>query len=186
MPAMQPPPPTGTTTRSGSAFELIKHLDGDRALAGHGAQVVEGRHQRGAGAFDVGERGLGGQVVGRSAHDQLDELAAVVADAVTLLFRRLGRHIDAAVDAQRPACVGEALRVVPRRRADHARGQLIVRQLHQQVVGATQLVRAHHLQVFALEVDAGSGRRGQPVAELQRGGGDHPGNSLRRSFDVGR
>ena len=137
---MQPPPPTGTTTRSGLGIELIEQLHGDGALPGHGAQVVVRRHHRGAGAFDVGDRGLGGQVVGRSAHDQLDELAAVRPDPVALLFRRLGRHVDATVHPQRPTGEREALRVISGRRAHHAGGQLLVRQLHQQVVGAAQLV----------------------------------------------
>ena len=112
---MHPPPPTGTTTRSGSSSSWLQDFDGDRALTGHGARVVERRHQRRAGALHVGERRLGGQVVGRSADDQLDELAAVVADAIALLLWRLGRDVDAAADTQRPARVGEALRVVARR-----------------------------------------------------------------------
>ena len=135
---------------------------------------------------DVVERSLGGQIVGRPAHDQLDELPAVVADPVTLLFGRLGGHIDAAVHAQRPARIREALRVVARRGAHHAGGPLLVGQLHQQVVGTAQLVGAHHLQVFAFEVDLRAGDRRQPIAELQRGRRDHRSDPLRRAVDVRR
>ena len=92
----------------------------------------------------------------------------VVADAVALLLRRLGRHVDPAVDAHRPARHREALRVIARRRAHHPGGDLLRGQLHQQVVGAAQLVRAHRLQVLALQVDLRAGDRRQPLAELQR------------------
>ncbi len=181
---------TATTHRDhhhvGLAIELLKHLDGDGALTSHGARVVVRRHQRGAGALDVSVRGLGGQIVGLSPHDQLDELAAVIADPVTLLDGRLGRHIDPAVHAQRPARIREALRVVACRRAHHAGRQLLVGQLDQQVIGAAQLVRAHDLQVFALEVDLRAGDRRQPIAELQRGGRDHGGDPLCRTVNVGR
>ena len=146
--------------------ELVEEFDGDRALAGHGARVVERWDQRRAGARHVSERGLGRQIVGRSADDQLDELPAVVADAVTLLLRRLGRDVDATANTKRSACEGEALRMVARRRAHHAGGQLLRRQLHEQVVGTAQLVGADGLQVFAFEVDAGPGCRGQPVGQL--------------------
>ena len=94
---------------------------------------------------------------------------AVVADAVALLLRRLGGHVHPAVDAHRPARHREALRVVARRRAHHAGGDLLVGQLHQQVVGAAQLVRADRLQVLALQVDRRAGGLRQPLAELQRG-----------------
>ena len=134
----------------------------------------------------VVERRLGRQIVGGSAHDQLNEFPAVVADPVALLSGRLGRHIHAAVHAQRPARIREALRVVTRRGAHHAGGNLLVGQLHQQVVGATQLVGAHDLQVFAFEVDLRAGDLRQPIAELQRGGRDHRSNPLRRVVNVSR
>ena len=38
----------------------------------------------------------------------LDEFTAVIADAVTLLLRRFGRHVDPPVDAHRPARHREA------------------------------------------------------------------------------
>ena len=79
---------------------MAQDFDGDRALAGHSARVVVRRNQRRSGALHVGERGLGRQVVGRSAHNQLDELPAVVADAVALLLRRLGRYVDAAANTE--------------------------------------------------------------------------------------
>jgi hypothetical protein len=106
--------------------ELIEHFDGNCALTGHGAWVVIRRHQRGAGALDVRQRRLGGQIVGRSTHDQFDELPAVVADPVALLFGRFDRHVDAAVHTEHPARVGETLRVIARRRAHHARGHLVI------------------------------------------------------------
>ena len=114
------------------------------------------------------------------------KLPAVVANPVALLFGRFGRHVDAAVHTQRPAGIGEALRMVARRRAHHAGGQLLVGQLHQQVVGAAQLVGAHDLQVFAFEVDRRAGDRRQPVAQLQRGGRDYRRDSLGRLVNVGR
>ena len=64
MPAMQPPPPTGHDHQVRLAVELVEEFDRDGALAGHRARVVVRRHQGGAGARDVLERGRGGLVVG--------------------------------------------------------------------------------------------------------------------------
>ena len=61
-----------------------------------------------------------------------------------------------------------------------------VGQLHQQVVRAAQLVRPDRLQVLALEVDRRAGDLRQPLAVLQRGAGDHAGNSLSGLVDVCR
>ena len=165
---MQPPPPTGTTTRSGSVPSWLRI---STAMVPWPAMVrgsSYGGHQRRPGAGDVVERRRGGQVVGRAADDQLDELAAVVADPVALLLGRLARHVHPAVHAHRPAGQRESLRVVARRGAHHPGAQLLVGQLLDQVVGTAQLVGPDGLQVFALEVDLGAGGRGQPVAVLQR------------------
>src|SRR5205807_2858270 len=80
------------------AVELIEYFHRDGALARHRAEIVVGRHQSGPGASDVIECGRSGHVVGLAAHDQLDELAAVVTDAVALLLRRLRGHIHPAVN----------------------------------------------------------------------------------------
>ena len=150
------------------AVELVENLGGDGALTGHRARIVVRRHQRRAGPRDVIERRGSGLVVRLADGDQLDEVPSVVADAVALLLRRLGGHVHPAMDAHRPARHREALRVVARRRAHHARGDLVVGQLHQQVVRAAQLVRPDRLQVLALQVDRRAGGLRQPLAELQR------------------
>ena len=168
------------------AVELIEQFDGDGALPGDRAGVVVRGNQGGAGARDVVERGGGGFVVGLPDGDQLDELAAVVADAVALLLRRLGGDVDPAADAHRSACHRETLRVVARRRAHHARGDLVGGELPQQVVGSAQLVRADRLEVFALQVHRRADGFRKPFAELQRGPRDHVGNSLSGRIDVGR
>ncbi len=115
----------------GFGAELFQDLHGDGALSGHRAEVVIGRYQRCAGAGDIGQRRFGGHVIGLAAHDQLDEVAAVIADPVALLLGRLRGNVDPAVDAHRPAGQRETLCVVTRRRAHHARGLLIRAQLHQ-------------------------------------------------------
>jgi len=138
------------------------------------------------GGRDVLERGLGGLVVGPADRDQLDELPAVVADPVPLLPRGLARDVDPAADPHRPARHREALGVVAGRRADHALGGLLARELHQQVVRTPQLVGTHRLQILALEIDACAGGLGQPFAELQRAAQHHTGNSLSGLVDVGR
>ncbi len=166
--------------------ELVENLRGDGALAGHRPRIVVGRHQRRTGARDVVERCRRGLVVGLADGDQLDEVASVIADAVALLLRRLRGHVHPAVDTHRPARHREALRVVARRRAHHACGDLVVGQLHQQVVRAAQLVRPDRLQVLALQIDRGAGGLRQPLAELQRAAGDHARNSLSGLIDVGR
>ena len=170
----------------GLAVELIKQFGGDGALARHRARIVVRRHQRGTRTRDVFERRLRGHVIGFSDGDQLDEVPAVITDAVALLLRRLDRDVHPAVDAHRPARQRETLGVIARRRTHHAGGDLGVGQLHQQVVGAAQLVGPHRLQVLALEIDPGAGRLREPVADLQRAARDDPGNSLSSLVDVGR
>jgi hypothetical protein len=116
------------------AVELLQNLRGDGALTGHCPGIVVRRYQRRTGLCDVVECRGRGLVVGLADHDQLDELAPVVADAVTLLLGRLARDVHAAVNLHRPARHREALRVVARRRAHHPGGDLVVGQLHQQIV----------------------------------------------------
>ena len=168
------------------ALELLEQLGGNGALPGHRARIVVRRHQGCAGARDILERGRRGVVVRGADGDELDVLAAVIADAVAFLLRRLDRHVDPAADPHRPARQRETLGVIARRRAHHTGGDLGLGQLHQQVVGAAQLVGPHGLQVFTLEENPGAGRCRQPFGELQRTACHHAGNSLNGPVDVGR
>jgi hypothetical protein len=92
-----------------------------------------------------------------TGHDQLDELTAVMPNTIAFLFRSLARHVDPTVDAHRSTGHCEPLRMIACRRAHDPGGDLFGRQLHQQVVGTAQLVRAHGLLVFALQVDVCAG-----------------------------
>ena len=125
MPLMQPPPPTGTITRSGSPSSWSSSSTAMVPCPAIVRRSSYGGTSVAPGARDVVERGGRRHVVGLAADDQLDELAAVVADPVALLLRRLGGYVDPAVDAHRPARQREALRVVARRRAHHSRGDLV-------------------------------------------------------------
>ena len=166
--------------------QLIEDLHGDGALPGDGPRIVVGRDQGRAGAGHIGDRGRGGVVVGGSADDHLDVLAAVIPDPVALLFRSLRRDVDASVHLHGPAGQRETLGVVTRRGADHTGSQFVVGELLEQVVGAAQLVGPHALQVLALEVDVGAGGLRQPVAVLQRGPGSEIGDPHGSLVNVGR
>ena len=186
IPAIHPPPPDRDDHQVRLIVELVEELHRDRALTRHRARIVVGRYQCGAGARDVLERGRGGFVVGLSDGDQLDVFAAVVANAVALLLREYSGDVDAPVDSHQAARHREPLRVIAGRRAHHACGDLLSGELPQQVVGATQFVGAHRLEILALQIHRRAGGFRKPLAELQRGLGDHVGNSLSGRIDVGR
>jgi len=93
-------------------------------------------------------------------------------------------NFDACIQASELACMqtlrdydtrisrnrqGQALRMVARRRGDHATGAFFVAQLGQLVVGAANLEREHRLQVFALEPDVVAQPLGELASVLQRG-----------------
>ena len=170
----------------GLVSELVEDLHGDGALPGHGAQIVIRRNQGRSGAGDIVERRGRGLVVGSAADDQLDELAAVIANPVALLLGRLSRDVHPAVNLHRAAGQREALSMISRRRAHHPGLQFVLAELLEQVVGAAHLVGPHALQVLALEIDLGAGDLRQPVAALQRGPQHDVGDPPRSRVDVGR
>lgn len=78
-------------------------------------------------------------------------------------------HDDGGFDAQHFRRQGQTLRMVARRRSDHATGTLFVSQLGEFVVGAANLEREHWLQIFALEPDVIAQPLGELASVLQRG-----------------
>ncbi len=165
--------------------QLIEHLPGDGALTRRGAGVVERRDHRRAGPRDVLRGRRGGRVEGVTRRDEFDERPAVRADPVPLLLRGPGGHVDPAPDPHRPARVGHALCVIAGTGRHHTRLAFRRGELRHDVVGAAQLVRAHAGEILALEIDVRPGEDGEPLAVLERCGGDDRGNSLRRGLDVG-
>ena len=149
--------------------DLAHQLDGDGALAGDRAHVVEGRDVDGAGALGVGERGRAGDVVRAALDDELDPALAERQDPLPLLARGVAGHVDPAVDAQPRAAPRQALAVVAGARADDAAGALGVGEPADQVVGAAHLVGAGQLAVLALEQHRCADDLAEPDAVLDLG-----------------
>ena len=91
-------------------------------------------------------------------------LAAKRTHRINLDLRRGDRHDDHGPRAQLARAQRHALRMIARRRADHAFFQLRRAQMSHLVVSPAQLEAEHRLLVFALEQH----RVPQPLAEIAR------------------
>ena len=163
--------------------ELLDDLHRHRALAGDRQGRVEGRNQGGAGLLGVRDRGVGGLVVGVADDHHLDCLATDHGDPVALLARRVPRQVDHTLDAEGGTGVGHALAVVAGTGADHPARLLDRVELGDHVVGASHLVGADDLQVFAFEPDVPGDPLREPLVAFQRRTDDHPGQASGRVLD---
>jgi len=129
--------------------------------------------------------GVGRVVEGVTHQDQLDLIPAVDPDPIALLPRRGPRQINGAVDVECPAGERHTLGMISSARADHPVDPFVGTQLRHQVEGAPQLVRPHHLQIFALEVDLRPGVVRQSGDPLEGGAAHHSGDAHRGLLHVG-
>ena len=164
--------------------QLLRGLEGDRALTGHDQRMVEGRDLHGAGAVGVVRRRLRGVVEGVADEHELDEVSSDRRDPLPLLPRRGAGHVDPAGHAQGAAGPRHALGMVARAGRDHAGLALNGVEGVQEQVGAAQLVGAHRLEVLALEPDRHPGQGAQPLAALERGASDCAAEPGRGLFDL--
>ena len=155
MPAARPPPPTGIRTVAASR-SLLRELEPDRSLAGDHARVLEGVHERRAGARDVLLRGRDSAFEARAR--QLD-LASVGARRLDLRHRRVLGHEDRGGDARLPRGPGDRLPVVAGARGHDARRALLRRERRDRVVRAADLEGARALEVLGLEQTVRPDRR---------------------------
>jgi hypothetical protein len=127
---------------------LLRELEADRPLAGDHALVLEGVHERRAGALDVRRRGRDGLL--EALAGQLGR-AAVGASGLDLGHRRVLRHEDRRGDARFPRRPGHRLPVVPRARRDDSGGALALAQGRDRVVRPADLEGAGALEVLRLQ-----------------------------------
>jgi hypothetical protein len=181
IPAIRPPPPTGTTMAS-DVGRLLEDLESHGALAGDHVDVVERMDEREAlarGDF-TGMRARLGQV--RAVQDDLGaELAAVG----HLDQRRENGHHDGRGNAEELRVIGDSLRVIAGGRGDHAASSLLRRQLQQGVARAALLEAAGALQVIELAVDMRAGELRQRNRFDARRVIDATGDAVAGSLDVG-
>ncbi|MET3961492.1 hypothetical protein ABIE44_001426 [Marmoricola sp. OAE513] len=169
----------------GSRTELVEDLEGDGALAGDRARVVERGDQGRTGLLGV-RHGCGeGVLVGVADDDHLDHGPADREDPLALLARGRTGHEDPTAGAEPVARESDSLRVVAGAGAHDTSFADLGVELHDEVVGAADLVGAHHLKVLALEPHLMTGGLGQPRAELQRGTCDDVGEPRSGGLDVG-
>ncbi len=154
--------------RIGRRRHLAQDFHADRALPGDDVGVVERMDERQLALRCDDQRVLVGVVEVVAVQHYV---AAEVEHGLDLDVRRGLRHHDHRGDA--PALRGQrdALRVVARRRADHAALRRLIVEVRDLVVGPAQLEREDRLQVLALEEDGIA----EPPAEAWRG--------LERGFD---
>ena len=156
-PEISPPPPIGTTkvSISGACSSISS---ADRALPGDDLRVVE-RVDEGQPLF-LGQLERAG--IGLVEHLAMQDHRGAMALGLHHLDRRgrLGHH-DRDRNAEPPAVIGEPLRMVARRRRDHA--ARAGRRVHQQqfVERAALLVGGGELEILELEIDVRAGQLGQ-------------------------
>ncbi len=134
--------------------EYVEELESDGSLAGDDPRVVERGHQRRTGLLGDRLRVPERRVVVVAL--ELD-VRAVVRGVRHLRERRVGRHHDRRRDVEQLGVVGDALRVVPGRRGDHAVGPRFDVEVHEEVARPALLEGARELQVLPLDPDVGAG-----------------------------
>ncbi|VVP47573.1 hypothetical protein PS732_05312 [Pseudomonas fluorescens] len=145
---------------------LAQNLHRHGALPGNGMRIVVRVDVDVAFFVDQFQR------VGQGFRERITvqhHFAATRTHAFDLDFRGGLGHDDGGFHTQHFRRQGQTLRMVARRRGDHATGALLVGQLGQLVVGAANLEGEHGLQVFALEPNVITQPLGELASILQRG-----------------
>jgi hypothetical protein len=127
---------------------LLQDLLADRALAGDHVRVVE-RVQEGQALLGLEDLGLGERLVEGVAVQH--HLGAAGPAGIDLDGGRGPRHHDHRPGAELGRGQRHALRVIARRGADHAAGDLVRAQARHLVVGAPQLEREDRLKILAFQ-----------------------------------
>ncbi len=184
MPETSPPPPTGTTTMSGEAPSCSTissaMVPWPAMVAGWSKVGTTVAPVLAAYATGGGE----GVVEVLSGEVEVDEVAGQGPDARHLLARRALGQEHRTSHAEVAAAPGHSLGVVAGTGTHHADGQGARGEAGDEVVGAADLVGAHHLQVLTLHVDRGVVALREPLVELERGQDPEGSEALRGGTDV--
>ena len=180
MPAIRPPPPTGTkiALRSSRPWPRISiAIVPCPAITSGSSNGWISTRPLAAAQLVAARLGIGERVAG-----QLD-LGAQLAHGIDLDLRRRLRHHDQRADAEVAGREGHALRVVAGAGGDHAAPALVRRQMRHPVVRAAQLEGEDRLQILALQehlvarsvATAGAPRRAASRADVvDAAGQDQP------------
>ena len=144
---------------------LAADLDADRPLSGDDVRIVV-RMDEGEAARLAQRVRMLVRVGKRVAVQQ--HVAAPPLHRVDLDPRCRHRHHDNCAAAELGRRQRDALRVIARRRRDHALFELLARQMRHLVVRAADLVREHRLLVLALQQHAVLQSRRQPGGQIKR------------------
>ena len=158
--------------------ELFDGLRDGGSLSGGGAWVVEGGHEDASVVLRELCRGPGGLVVGGALHDELDVTASQRLDAVAFLPGRGGGNVHHRADAQRRRCECDPLPVVAGGRTHHTGFPCLGWELRDQVVGASQLVGTHGLEILTFQPHLGAGGLREPLVQFYGGDAGHPFQSV--------
>ena len=171
MPAIRPPPPTGTITSpaSGTCSSSSRR---NRPLAGDRGVRVERVHERAPGVLDQLLEPV--ERLARAGRRQVD-LGAVRPRRLDLLRARALPHHDQGGDPFERCAVGERSGVVAGRDPDHSARLLLRRERGEVGQHAARLERPGALEELGLEVDAGA-----------RGLGEQAGGEGRRAVQAAR
>ena len=165
MPAISPPPPTGTKIGRHVAEAVPQDFVADGALAGNHERVIERVHERAAGGLDdavaVGLRV--GVAVARQHH-----FSPHLANRVH--FDRGGRlrHHDDGAQTEMPCGEGHTLAVIAGARGNHPPAPFRLRHVGDPVVGAAQLEAEDRLKILTLQENGVPEARRQPARGLER------------------
>ena len=136
---------------------LLEQLQADRALASDYGDVVK--------SVNKSEFLFAGEFEGMFAslviiHAVEDYISSVVLRGRDLHHGRRRRHDDGAADFAKCGVIGDRLRMISRRGADHAAVSFFRAEQQDFVERAAFLISAGHLKIFELEIDllAGGGR----------------------------
>ena len=150
MPAMSPPPPTGTKMASGPRV-LVHDLHAHRTLAGDDVRIVVRVDENVAAALRQLDGVVGGLLIGVAReHDVRTE----VAHGVDLDAGRIATHHDVRPDPQPLRSKRHALGVIASGGGDHATVTILRGEARHLVVRAPHLERENRLQVLPLQSDA--------------------------------
>ena len=160
---------------------VLEHFDRGRARPGDHPTIVE-RMNEGVAALALQHPRV--RVGGIERVALQDDRRAVALGLHHLHRRGVGGHHDRRGDPEPARVIGEALRVIARRRRDHARGARLVGKLEQGVERAALLVGGGELEIFELEVDRRAGQLRKRAADECRRADDRIANSIVRGVDV--
>ena len=160
---------------------VLQHFLGGGAGAGDDPRIIE-RMDEGVAALRLQLTRMG--ISGIEGVAVQHHVGAVTFRLRHLYGGRVGGHHDHGFDAEPVGVIGEALRMIARRRRDHALGARRLVELEQRVERAAFLIGGGELQILELEIDRRAGHFRKRAADQRWRSDDGVANALVRGADV--